>query len=166
VTFRIPPPILALIAALLMAALDRWLPLARCVPAPWYRLGLFPAAAGVVIVATAFMSFRRVRTTVNPIDPSKATHLVTAGVFSISRNPMYLGLLLVLIGWAVWLGAASPWLIVPLFWAVITYGQILPEEQALTRLFGQRYAAYRREVSRWLGRRAQASARRGASLPE
>jgi protein-S-isoprenylcysteine O-methyltransferase Ste14 len=162
----IPPPILALIATLLMAALNRWLPLARCVPAPWYRLGLFPIAAGVVIVTIAFMSFRRVRTTVNPLDPSKATHLVTGGVFSISRNPMYLGLLLVLIGWALWLGTVGPWLTVPLFWLVITYGQILPEEQALTQPFGQRYAAYRRDVSRWLGRRAGASARRSASLPQ
>jgi protein-S-isoprenylcysteine O-methyltransferase Ste14 len=149
-----------------MAALDRWLPLARCIAAPWSRLGLFPAAAGVMIVTTAFMTFRRVRTTVNPLDPSKATHLVTGGVFSISRNPMYLGLVLVLMGWATWLGTASPWLIVPLFWVVITYGQILPEEHALTQLFGQRYAAYRREVSRWLGRRAGGAARGSASLPE
>ena len=165
-TLRIPPPILALIAGLLMAALNRWLPLARCIPFPWSRLCAFPGALSVVIVATAFISFRRARTTVNPLDPSKATQLVTGGVFSISRNPMYLGLLLVLIGWAVRLGTASPWLVVPLFWTVITYGQIVAEEQALTQLFGQRYAAYRCEVGRWLGRRAGGSARAGASLPE
>jgi protein-S-isoprenylcysteine O-methyltransferase Ste14 len=166
VTLRIPPPILALIAGLLMAALNRWLPLARCIHFPWTRLCMFPYALSVVVVATAFTSFRLARTTVNPFNPSKATHLVTGGVFSISRNPMYLGLLLVLIGWAVRLGTASPWLVLPLFWTVITYGQIVPEEQALTQLFGQRYCAYRREVGRWLGRRVGGSASAGASLPE
>jgi protein-S-isoprenylcysteine O-methyltransferase Ste14 len=167
VKIRIPPPILALIAGLLMSVLTRRLPLGRFIPVAWARLGLFPIAVGVVITAIAFISLLRVRTTLNPLDPSKATHLVTEGVFSVTRNPMYLGLLLVLIGWAVRLGTASPWLIVPLFWVMMTYGQIIREERALARLFGERYAAYRLEVSRWLGRHARAaSASGGASLTE
>jgi protein-S-isoprenylcysteine O-methyltransferase Ste14 len=149
----IPPPALALAAGACMSALHRWFPLARCVSPPWQWLGLLPAALGVAISVMAFGRFRRVRTTVNPLDPSKATHLVTDGVFSVSRNPMYLGLMLVLVGWAIWQGTVSSWLVLPLFWAIITYGQIVPEEQALSRLFGEQYAAYRREVGRWIGRR-------------
>ena len=85
------------------------------------------------------------------MDPSTASRLVTGGVFRISRNPMYLGLTLLLIGWAVWLGSASPWLIPPLFVTIVTLLQILPEEEALGQLFGQQYVEYRRDVARWLG---------------
>lgn len=151
---RVPPPIIALIAALAMWALHRWLPLGRWMPPPWHRLGLLPATVGIAISMTAFMGFRQARTTVNPLEPDKATHLVTEGIFSITRNPMYLGLLLVLVGWAVWLGSLSTLFVLPLFWVIITYAQIIPEEQALVRLFGEKYATYYRDVNRWVGRRA------------
>jgi len=142
-----------LLAAAAMWALHRWLPLAHWIRGPWKRVAVVPAAIGFVIAVAAFVRFRQVRTTVNPMDPSKATQLVTDSVFNISRNPMYLGLLLLLIGWAVWLDSASPWLIPPLFMIVITRVQIIPEEQALERLFGTQYVAYRRSVARWIGRR-------------
>ncbi len=150
---RIPPPILMLLAAAVMWALCRWLPLSQGIRGSWNRVGAaVPAAIGFVIAVAAFVRFRQVRTTVNPMDPSQATQLVTDGVFRISRNPMYLGLVLLLIGWAVWLDSASPWLIPPLFMIVITRVQIIPEEQALERLFGTQYLAYRRSVARWVGR--------------
>jgi protein-S-isoprenylcysteine O-methyltransferase Ste14 len=78
---------------------------------------------------------------------------VTDGVFRVSRNPMYLGLVLLLIGWAVWLGSASPWLVPPLFVIVLTVVQIIPEERVLHRLFGEQYVSYQRSVARWIGRR-------------
>ena len=77
---------------------------------------------------------------------------MTGGVFQVSCNPMYLGLTLLLIGWALWLGTVSPWLIPPLFVAVISVAQIIPEEQALEELFGEPYLAYRHRVGRWTGR--------------
>jgi len=150
---RVPPPILMLLAAAVMWALCRWLPLSHWSGGAWNRAGAVPAAIGSIIAVAAFVRFRQVRTTVNPMDPSKATQLVTDGVFHISRNPMYLGLVLLLIGWAVWLDSASPWFIPPLFMIVITRVQIIPEEQALERLFGAQYVAYRRSVARWIGRR-------------
>ncbi len=101
----------------------------------------------------ALVRFRQARTTVNPMDPSKATQLVTGGVFRISRNPMYLGLVLLLIGWGMWLHSASPWLMVVLFVVAMTHVQIIPEERALERLFGTPYIAYRGKVRRWIGRR-------------
>jgi protein-S-isoprenylcysteine O-methyltransferase Ste14 len=150
---RIPPPILMLLAAALMWALHRWMPLGHWIAPPWDRLGGLPGAVGIAIAVAAVVRFRQARTTVNPMDPSKASRLVTDGVFRFSRNPMYLGLLLLLIGWAVWLGSASPWLIPPLFAIVITVVQIIPEEQALGQLFGEQYLSYRRSVARWIGRR-------------
>ena len=86
------------------------------------------------------------------MDPSKASQLVTGGVFRISRNPMYLGLTLLLVGWAIWLGNASPWLIPPLFVTLITVVQIIPEERALQQRFGEQYVSYQRSVARWIGR--------------
>ena len=148
---RIPPPILMILAALLMWALDHWMPLAQWIIAPWNRLGGLVAAVGIAIDLAALVRFRKAATTVNPLDPSKASRLVTDGVFRISRNPMYLGLLLLLIGWAVWLGSVSPWLVLPLYVVVITLVQIIPEEQALSRNFGEQYLSYRQSVARWIG---------------
>jgi protein-S-isoprenylcysteine O-methyltransferase Ste14 len=140
-----------LLAGALMWALDRWLPLAHWIDHPWNRLGGLPGAVGIAIAAAAFARFRQARTSVNPIDLSKTSCLVTDGVFSVSRNPMYLALSLLLIGWALWLGSASPWLVPPLFVIVITFVQIIPEEQALSRQFGEQFYAYRQRVARWIG---------------
>jgi protein-S-isoprenylcysteine O-methyltransferase Ste14 len=141
-----------LLAAACMWVLHRWLPLGRWLAPPWNRAGAVPAAAGIALAAAALLRFRAARTTVNPLDPGKASQLVTGGVFRLSRNPMYLGLTLLLIGWALWLGSASPWVVPPLFVLVMTVAQIIPEEQALGRLFGEPYADYRRRVARWIGR--------------
>ncbi len=86
------------------------------------------------------------------MEPGKASHLVTGGIFRFSRNPMYLGLSLLLIGWALWLGTAGPWLVPPVFVLFIYLAQILPEERALESRFGVGYLEYRRTVARWLGR--------------
>jgi protein-S-isoprenylcysteine O-methyltransferase Ste14 len=115
-------------------------------------LGWVPAVAGIGIAVAAFGRFKRARTTVNPREPQTASSLVTGGVFGISRNPMYLGLLLILIGWALGLGTASPWLVPPLFVIVVSVLQIIPEEQALEKLFGKDYLQYRQRVARWIGR--------------
>ena len=89
-------------------------------------------------------------TTVDPRDPGKATRLVAGGVYRLSRNPMYLGLLCTMTAWAVYLG--SPWslLILPIYVWYITRFQILPEEAALHRLFGASYVAYCARVRRWI----------------
>jgi len=98
---HIPPPVLMLLAAALMWVHDHGMPLAQWISAPWNRLGGLAAAVGVAIAGAAFIRFRQVGTTVNPMERGKASRLVTDGVFRVSRNPMYLGLVLLLIGWAV-----------------------------------------------------------------
>ena len=151
VTPRIPPPIVTLLAGAAMWALDRWLPLGRWLGSPWRASAALPALAGIALVVAAAGRFRAARTTVNPLEPAKASALVTGGVFRWSRNPMYLGLLLLLTGWALWLGSASPWLVLPPFAVFMTVVQIAAEEVALARVFGADYLAYRRTVSRWIG---------------
>src|SRR4051812_543756 len=147
----VPPDLVMLIAGTLMWTLHRWIPLGHWIFAPWQLLGLIPAVVGVAMVAAAIRRFSRAHTTVNPLDPTKASRLVTGGVFRLSRNPMYLGMLLILLGWAIALGSESPWLILPIFVVVITFFQIIPEEQALQSLFGTEYLPYRQRVARWIG---------------
>jgi protein-S-isoprenylcysteine O-methyltransferase Ste14 len=151
--FRIPPPLAMLLAAALMWALHRWMPIGRLIVVPWNYLGLVPAALGRVITVAAGTRFRQAQTTFDPFNPLETSSLVTEGVFRISRNPMYLGSVLLLIGWAIWLGTLSPWGVPPLF-AIVTYVvHIFPEERALEKVFGERYLQYRRQVGRWVGRR-------------
>jgi protein-S-isoprenylcysteine O-methyltransferase Ste14 len=149
---RIPPPFIMFFAAALMWALHRWLPFVKWIVPPWNWLGGLTVAVGIAVSVAAFRRFKRAGTTVNPRDPAKATRLVTDGVFRFSRNPMYLGLLLMLIGWALLLGSIGEWIVPPLFAIGITHVQIIPEEQALARLFGDDYLAYQRRVARWIGR--------------
>jgi protein-S-isoprenylcysteine O-methyltransferase Ste14 len=140
-----------LLAAALMWALHRWLPLGQLLATPWNYSALLPAAIGRAITVAAGARFRQSRTTFDPFEPRETTCLVTSGVFRVSRNPMYLGLLLLLVGWALWLGTVSPWLVPPLFVIVITVAQIVPEERALEEIFGATYLAYRHSVRRWIG---------------
>jgi protein-S-isoprenylcysteine O-methyltransferase Ste14 len=149
---RIPPPVLALLAALLMRWLAGTVPVATLVGGPLRGLGALVAILAAAMMVSAALQFRRARTTVSPLKPDAATALVTRGVFAYSRNPMYLGLSVILAGWAFWLGALTPWLVLPLFTTAITVLQILPEERALAQLFGQDFASYRRTTDRWFGR--------------
>ncbi len=139
---RIPPPIQMLLAAVLMWVLDHWMPFGQWMSAPWNRLGGLVAVGGIAIAVAAFMRFRKTGTTVNPHDPSKASRLVTDGVFRVSRNPMYLGLLLLLIGWAVWLGGSARG-------SFHRCGGChhLGAERALSRNFGEEYVSWRRRCS-------------------
>ena len=96
------------------------------------------------------VSFRAASTTVNPLQPDQASALVTSGVYRITRNPMYIGLATVLIGWSTFLGAPLGLVGVVGFMAYIQHFQIIPEEQALVRLFGAEFEAYQASARRWL----------------
>lgn len=147
---RIPPPVLLIVTGAIMTLIARSnFALPADVP---YSLviALFFAAVGFLIDLLSLRQFRRAQTTVNPLNPEKATSLVQTGVFSYSRNPMYVGLVLILFGWAIWLGAASNLGVLALFVIVITEWQIKPEEAALRTLFGQEYDDYRQLVRRWI----------------
>lgn len=108
--------------------------------------------AAAVTPSAAFYQFHRAHTTFNPFRPEAATVLVTAGVFAWTRNPMYLGLFLLLLGWAVELGTLSAFAGPLLFVPLIQYVQIRAEERALHLQFGSDYDRYCQRVNRWWGR--------------
>jgi protein-S-isoprenylcysteine O-methyltransferase Ste14 len=147
---KIPPPVVALLAATVMWLASRAAPsLGFDVPARrMIAAGL--ALAGVVVSVMGVVSFYRARTTVNPMRPQAASSLVVSGVYRVSRNPMYVGLLLVLLGWAVLLSNVLAFAILPAFILYVNRFQIGPEETALAKMFGEQYATYRSRVRRWL----------------
>ena len=147
---KIPPPAVALIVAVTMWTISLpGEPLA--VPAV-----VRAAVAGIVALvggafsASGVISFRRAKTTVNPKKPQAASSLVTSGVYRLTRNPMYVGLLFVLVAWAIFLSSA--WTLVgpPAFLLYITRFQIQPEERVLAAMFGTAYSNYKENVRRWL----------------
>ena len=147
---RIPPPVVGLIVA---AGMWRVAYLPPILELPKLLRLLVATVLGVIGAAVAIggvMSFRRAKTTVNPLKPETSAALVSTGVYSFTRNPMYLGMVLALFAWAVYL--SSMWsLIGPvLFGLYITRFQIVPEERVLDRLFGAPFAEYKKRVRRWL----------------
>lgn len=147
---RIPPPVVMLLTGILMRLASSVMPaLAFPIPAR-VALAVALAVAGFVVASVAFFSFRRVRTTVDPRKPDEATNLVAAGLYKVTRNPMYLGLLLILTGWAIFLANAMAFVFLPVFVLYLNRFQIEPEERALALKFGAQYAAYRAKVRRWL----------------
>lgn len=121
-------------------------------PAPWLQMALsiLLLVKGAWLALAGVREFRRAETTVNPMAPEESSKVVTTGIYRYTRNPMYLGLLCVLLAWAVWL--AAPWaLLGPVIYvAWMTRFQIIPEERILEKHFGQPYIAYRQRVRRWI----------------
>lgn len=147
---KLPPPVVAL----LVAAAMWWLaPLGPHVDSagtlrPWLAMGLVVVGAGFDM--TGLVAFLRRHTTINPLRPANASALVTSGIYRITRNPMYVGLVCFLTAWAVWLGAWLAFAGPVVFVLYITRFQIQPEERVLTTLFGEAYTAYTRRVRRWI----------------
>jgi protein-S-isoprenylcysteine O-methyltransferase Ste14 len=105
---------------------------------------------GMALAIGGVVSFRRAKTTVSPMQPETSAVLVSTGVYSFTRNPMYLGMALALFAWAVYLSSMWSLLGPVLFALYITRFQIIPEERVLDRLFGAPFAAYKKRVRRWL----------------
>jgi len=108
------------------------------------------ALLGAVICLLGIVSFRRAKTTVNPLKPDSASSLVVSGIYKYTRNPMYLGFLLVLLGWAAFLSNFVALIFLPAFVLYMNRFQIGPEERALGALFAHEYPAYCATVRRWL----------------
>jgi protein-S-isoprenylcysteine O-methyltransferase Ste14 len=142
------PPTYFLASLALMAALASVLPVAPVLAWPWRVLGLAPVAAGVWLNLAADRAFKARGTTVKPFERSSA--LLTGGVFRITRNPMYLGMILILVGVAMLIGSLSPFLVVAGFAAIIETRFIPVEERMLAETFGDAWTAYRRRTRRWL----------------
>ena len=147
---KVPPPAVALVIAVLMWLLSLAAPaLAFAIPARTL-IAIILAAAGVATAIAGVVTFARAKTTVNPTTPERSSSLVSWGIYRMTRNPMYLGLLLELTAWAIFLSSALPFLLLPVYMLYINRFQIAPEERALTSLFGREYAAYQSRVRRWI----------------
>ena len=147
---KIPPPVYFLLFAGGMWLLAQHFPLLTLIPKPWNYSGILIASLTLLADLTSLWAFFKAHTTVNPLHPDKTRQLVTTGLYRYTRNPMYLGLLFILLGWAIYLGVLSPFLLLPAFVWLITYMQILPEEAILRSKFGQAYTDYQQQVARWL----------------
>mgnify|MGYP006169944907 CR=1 FL=1 len=147
---KIPPLVLVALFALAMWLLAQLVP-PLALPAVWgLVLAIGFAGGGVAVAVSGVLAFRRANTTVDPRVPQQSSSLVIRGIYRYSRNPMYVGFLLLLMAWVFYLLSAAALALLPLFVLYMNRFQIAPEERFLLQKFGAEYQAYTRQVRRWL----------------
>ena len=146
---RVPPLAVAAAAAVLMVLLAWAVPVADFRFTPPMALAGAMAGLGAAIALAGVIAFRRAHTTVNPMTPEASSAVVSTGIYRLTRNPMYLGLLLALVGLALALGTMLALVPVAGYVGYMNRFQIEPEERALRGKFGADYEAYLRRVRRW-----------------
>jgi protein-S-isoprenylcysteine O-methyltransferase Ste14 len=142
------PPIYFIGALVLALLLHAVFPLGQLLASPWTWFGVVPIVGGGILILIAGWSFNRQNTTVKPF--AYSTTLVTNGVFRLSRNPMYLGLALILIGVVLLLGSTTPLLPALVFPVLLDRIFIVAEEHKLEEAFGEQFREYRKRVRRWV----------------
>ncbi len=147
---KIPPVAVTGIFAVLMWLVSVFTPKLAIALSLRIAAALALAALGLSVIALAVKGFREERTSVNPMDFDRTSAIVTAGIYRVSRNPMYLGMLLCLLGFGCLLGNPFSLGAAALFVPAITRIQIIPEERALLGRFGSHYLDYCRTVRRWI----------------
>jgi protein-S-isoprenylcysteine O-methyltransferase Ste14 len=147
---KIPPPAVGVIIGALMWLVKWSVPALSFTFPGRHLLAMTAAVAGAVIAGIGVASFSRAKTTVNPMKPDSSTALVVSGIYSRTRNPMYLGFFFMLVGWAILLSNVLAFLLLPAFVLYMNRFQIEPEERALASLFGQAFESYRARVRRWV----------------
>lgn len=145
---KIPPVLIVFITGILMWLISL-VTLHLSFPGYYFLSALLVVLGGVVGIL-GITSFQRAKTTLNPMNPSASSSLVTTGIYSLTRNPMYVGLLFVLLGWAVFLAAPFSLIFVLGFMLYLTRYQIIPEERTMKQLFERDYDDYQHKVRRWL----------------
>ena len=146
---KIPPALFTLIVGLLMYVLAKFLPFGDFNFTGRLYLMYFLFGLGVLIGLWSLLQFFSKKTSVNPVTPDSASTLVCKGIYSFTRNPMYLGLLLLLLAWALFLSNAFNTLLAAGFVSYMNRFQIKPEEEALEKIFGSEFLAYKIKVRRW-----------------
>ncbi|NNC55306.1 MAG: isoprenylcysteine carboxylmethyltransferase family protein [Pseudomonadales bacterium] len=142
------PPVYFLLALLGAIAAHKYAPAMQLIHAPWNYAGVFFIAAGLAMAIVSAGAFSRAETPIVPFTTS--TTLVTSGCYRFTRNPMYLGMVLVLLGVDLLLGSLTPFLILPIFVLIIHRLFILREEAMLEELFGDEFLEFKRRIRRWL----------------
>jgi len=145
---RIPPPIYFLAGLVVMILLNSFVPIGRWLYYPWRYLGIIIIALGFSLSAGSGIFFRKLGT--NPRPGTRATLIVTKGAFKHTRNPMYLGLITMLIGASILLGTFSPLIVIPIIFLILHTKFVLREEQWMEEWFGEPYLEYKNKTPRWL----------------
>ena len=147
---KIPPPLITLVTGSAMWGISLFTPSMDIPGVLHVSLVAAVAMIGMVFALAGIVSFRVAKTTINPHRPEKAAALVCNGIYKITRNPMYVGLVFTLIAWAIFLSSRWSLLGVVAFVLYIGRFQIGPEERALEAIFGRDYLEYKARVRRWL----------------
>lgn len=145
---RILPPIWFFLSIILMISLHIWLPFKQLFFAPFNYLGIAAIIIGIVMVLASAFLFKQKNTTIKPLEES--TYLVQEGLFKYSRNPIYLGMTISLLGVGLFLGSLTPFFVIPLFVWLIQTLFIEQEEKMLEEKFGDEYRQYKQKVRRWV----------------
>jgi len=115
-----------------------------------HGLAAIISGVGIFFILAGVYEFQKAKTTLNPTTPAATSSVVASGIYRVSRNPMYVGFLLALTGWAIFLSHPLPFLLLPAFVAYMNRFQISPEERVLSAKFGDEYDTYKQSVRRWL----------------
>ena len=145
---KIPPPLVALTFGFLINYTKDIFP--KIEIRNELIFGSFMIIIGLIIILSAIILFKKYQTTITPINPSNATKLITDGIYKFSRNPMYLGLLLVLVGISIILNLTGGFFFIILFILYINLFQIIPEENTMVDLFKDEFLEYKKNVRRWI----------------
>jgi protein-S-isoprenylcysteine O-methyltransferase Ste14 len=145
---QVLPPTYLLVSIVAMVVLHFLLPVTTIIPLPWNVIGIIPLALGIAINIVADSALHKADTTVKPFEESAA--LVTSGVYRISRHPMYLGFVLILIGVAILVGSLMPYIVIPIFAVLMDRVFIQVEERMLEARFGEAWLGYKRQTRRWI----------------
>ena len=145
---KFPPPLVALTFGFLINYTKNIFP--KIEVKNEFIFGSFMIISGLIIILSAIILFKKYQTTITPLNPSNATKLITDGIYKFSRNPMYLGLLLVLVGISIILNLTGGFFFILLFILYINLFQIIPEENAMVDLFKDEFLEYKKNVRRWI----------------
>ena len=147
---KIPPPLLVLVFGLLMWLLSLFLPGVDIPVKIRTVVALIIVGTGLAFTIPGILAFKTKGTTVNPLSPEKASCLVQDGIYGVTRNPMYVGLFIYLVAWAIFLSNLYTLPLVICFIFYMNKFQIELEEKALLSLFGEEFVSYKNSVRRWL----------------
>ncbi len=147
---KIPPPLVAIVIGLAMFGASSIVPALSFVLPESVVVAIFLGLLGVSVALAGVVTFRRQHTTLNPTTPEAASSVVSIGVYRYTRNPMYLGLFLILAGLAVYFSNAGSIALLAAYIAYMNQFQIKPEERALQAKFGPAYVKYKTRVRRWI----------------
>ena len=144
---KIPPPIVTLLCIVIIYLFESQIEYSE---PDLKAVGIIFLILGLIIIFSAVLKFIKIKTTVDPTRPHKTSNLVINGIYKITRNPMYLGMLFLIMAYAVYNNNVMGCIIIPIFIFYINKFQIEPEEIEMRKKFGESFENYCKKVNRWL----------------